>query len=67
MNVEDCNDQSGTLCVSSNSARRLDVFRTRFWLTEYNHQSKPNDVETNRDHVGCDGNVHPALIRKQQR
>jgi len=67
MNIEDSNDQSGTLRVASNAARRLDILGTRFWLTEYNHQPQSNDVETNGDHVGGNGNVHAALIREQER
>ena len=43
--------------VATDAAGRLDVFRGGFWLALHDHQPEARDVETNRDHVGREGDI----------
>jgi hypothetical protein len=43
--------------VSTYSAGCLDVLRGGFWLALHDHQPEARDIETNRDHIGCEGDI----------
>jgi len=66
MNIEDSNDQSGTLRVASNAARRLDILGTRF-LADRIHTISPSRMMSRPTEIMLrgNGNVHAALIENK--
>ena len=49
--------EAGPGMVAADPAGRLDIFRGRLWLALYDHQPEASDIETNRDHVGCERDI----------
>ena len=44
--------------VAADPAGCLDVFCGGLWLTLDDHQPKARDIETNRNHVGCERDIN---------
>ena len=47
--------------ITPDAARRLDVFRARFWLTEYDHETESADIKTDRNHVCGECKIHAHI------
>ena len=62
VDVEQRDDEPGSLVVAADAARRLDVLGVRLGLAEHDHQPEPLDVEADRDHVRRDGAVHALRL-----
>ncbi len=62
VNVEDRHHQARPVGISTNTTRGLDVLGAGLGLPEHHHQSQPRDVQTHRDHVGRDPNIHMLVM-----
>ena len=56
-------DQSArTLVVTSHPVGCLNILRVRLGLPKHEHESQPQYIQTDRNHVGDDGAIDPAAL-----
>ena len=60
--IKNDDDKTWPIVIAANAACGLNVFCRRLWLPLHHHETEPEDIETDRDHVGRERHVDRVVV-----
>ena len=67
MDVQQRDHKARSHRIAANAACRLNILRAGLRLPKHHHQTQPDNIEPNRDHVRCKRNIDVFLVIKRER